>query len=82
MNLEKKEIKEDIKEEKYTKQEVENILKNYLEKNTYQWWIVSNSVVKRSFAIIGHYFLAYLMIIIPFLILAFVLGMLGVLLSR
>jgi len=52
----------------YSQKEVEEIIKNYLNNNTYQWWIVSDSIIKRSFAILGHYFLGYLMLVIPFIV--------------
>lgn len=34
----------------------------------YNWWLVSNSLVKRSLAVVGHYFIWYLIIFVPLLI--------------
>jgi len=32
--------------------------------HSYKGWLLSDSIIKRSFAIMGHYFVAYLIIIL------------------
>ena len=45
----------------------------------YDGWLVSNNLIKRSFAVLGHYYLASLIIVVPIFIIAILVGvMVGV----
>ncbi|MDQ5957376.1 MAG: hypothetical protein QG614_351 [Patescibacteria group bacterium] len=37
----------------------------------YRGWLMSDSLIKRSFAVAGHFYLAYFLILIPLLVIAF-----------
>ena len=46
-------------------------------KSEYNGWLVCNSICKRSLAVIGHYTVGYLSIIIPILLVIFLFVLIG-----
>lgn len=50
------------------KEEIRKIIREELRKEEYTGWLVSNSLLKRSLAVLGHYIIWYLIIFIPFFI--------------
>ncbi len=53
-------------------QQWQQIQNNCVEK--YDWWLISNSLIKRSLAVFWHYVLGYLIVMVIFLLILSVLA--------
>lgn len=49
----------------FSSKEDKNNLEFSIKEEKYNGWLISNNLVKRSLAVVGHYFLWYIIILIP-----------------